>query len=100
MSYKEQELAHAYRLSGASHILAHPDLLPVVVRTLESLGISEREARSVVILMSFARDTPADLMQAGWLCIDHLKPRDGLNLPERFNGHDADETAVIYFSSG
>ena len=100
MSYKELELAHAYRISGASHMLVHPSLLSVAVGTLKSLGISLAEAKKRVILMAHTKDIPVDIFREGWLSIDHLRPRYDLDIPERFDGLASDETAVIYFSSG
>ncbi|KAJ3534679.1 hypothetical protein NM688_g7100 [Phlebia brevispora] len=100
MSYKEMELAHAYQISGASHILVHVSLLPVAVGMLASIGVQEDEVKRRIVIISSDREIPPDILAAGWISIDRLVPRDDLTLPERFDGPDADSTAVIYFSSG
>lgn len=81
-------------------MLVHPSFLPVAVRTFGTVGIGEAEAKLRIILMTLARDMPQDLAAQGWVCIDQVKPRDGVVLPEKFDGTKADDNAVIYFSSG
>ena len=100
MSYKESELAHAWKISGASHILAHMSLLPIAVRTLDSLGMGIQEAKKRILLINKDRDIPADVRAQGWNSIDHIVPSSGPQSPERFDGAAANETAAIYFSSG
>lgn len=100
MSYKEAELAHAYKISKASHILVHASLLAVAIRTLESIGFTKPDARKRVIIASWDCDIPGDILAEGWVGIERLVPAESPSLPERFDGDAADETAVIYFSSG
>ena len=99
-SFKPYELAHALKISGATHVLVHPSLLPVVLETLQKQGVDKDSAKRVVILMDRTRNISSDLLQDGWVTIEQLVPKEGLDLPERFDGPMADEAAVIYFSSG
>ena len=100
-SFKPYELSHAFKISGASHMLVHPSLLPVALETLQKTGVSESDAKKIVILMERRRNISPDLSRDGWISIEQLTPTtEGLSLPERFDGPKADEAAVIYFSSG
>ncbi|KAI0345623.1 acetyl-CoA synthetase-like protein [Trametopsis cervina] len=101
-SYVADEVAHAYKISGASHILVHPSLLQLASSTLVSkLGFSEADVKRRVIVAARKKDVPADVAARGFLDLDDItKDVKPLDKPEPFDGNDAHETAAIYFSSG
>ena len=99
-SYGPEELAHAFKVSNSSHIVVHPQGLPTVLRCLALAGFQGAEAKRRIIVMALGRETPSDVAQQGWKSLDDLVPDKNAFLPEKFDGRDAKETAVIYFSSG
>ena len=50
--------------------------------------------------MARRRETPQEILRAGWKTLDDLLSEKRVLLPERFDGRDTQETAEIYFSSG
>ncbi|KDQ11288.1 hypothetical protein BOTBODRAFT_177525 [Botryobasidium botryosum FD-172 SS1] len=73
------ELAHQLRDSGAYNIFVHPSLLTVLLETLSLLGVSSKEAEKRL----------EDLMRNG-----------KVEKEEAFDGAQADETALLCYSSG
>ncbi|KAH9942700.1 AMP binding protein [Amylocystis lapponica] len=98
-SYVDHELAHALRISASSHVIVQYALLPIAVRALASLGYSIDESKKRIVLLSHKDTVPGSILSEGWITIDDLLPGDTV-IPEPFDGADAQETAIIYFSSG
>ncbi|KAI0704341.1 AMP binding protein [Cytidiella melzeri] len=101
-AYLENELAHAFRISNASHVLVHPSLLNITFITLVStLGYTDNDVKSRIILMAYKKDVPTGIRAQGWLDLDDIvEGVEPLDKPESFDGEQAHETAAIYFSSG
>ena len=99
-TWSSGELAHAIKVSGASHILAHPSAMSLVLETLQSMGHSLVEIKSRVIVMAPGSETPAEHKSGGWVGLDGLDYTPVASVPERFDGDAAEATALIYFSSG
>lgn len=98
-AWSPAELAHAFAVSDASHVLAHPSVLPLVRDTLRSRGLAERDVlRRVLLAVEGA--LPQELRTAGWVGLDALDCTPVAGVPERMDGDAADATALIYFSSG
>ena len=95
-----KELAHAINVSQSSHILAHFSIMPLVSATLSSMGHSKDAIRRRVIIISSSDETPVEYKTGGWVTLDRLDFTPVPSVPERFDGDDADATAIIYFSSG
>ncbi|GJE97813.1 acyl--CoA ligase [Phanerochaete sordida] len=99
-AFSPGELAHALDVSDASHVFAHPSAVPLVHATLRARGLAERDIRQRVVLLAPDGEVPHELRTAGWVGLDRLDTTPVLGVPERFDGDEADATALIYFSSG
>ena len=99
-NYVVPELVHALKISESTHILVSPPLLANAVSALAQLGHSKDDAKRRVIIMARKARIPDEIQREGWKGVDDLVPDDQLNLPERYDGPAAQETAAIYFSSG
>jgi 4-coumarate--CoA ligase len=99
----ENELAYAFKISNASHILVHPSSLKLALLTLvsDTLGFTEAEAKRRVIVIANKKDVSKDVQAQGWATLDDIvtgvKP---LARPEPFDGEQSLETAAIFYSSG
>jgi 4-coumarate--CoA ligase len=99
----DNELAHAFKISNASHVLVHPSLLKLAFLTLVSgaLGFTEAEAKRRVIVMASKKDVSKNVQAQGWATLDDIVTGvQPLGRPEPFDGEQSLETAAIYFSSG
>ena len=99
-AYMPNELAHAFKVSHSSHMAVSPASLPIAIRALEVVGFTEADAKRRIIIMARRRETPQEILRAGWKTLDDLLSEKRVLLPERFDGRDTQETAEIYFSSG
>ena len=99
-SYVQRELAHAFTLTEASHVVVHRSLLRTVITTLLGLGFAEGDVKKRVIVMARRIEISQDIIDGGWKGVDDLIPNWAIKLPERFDGAASEETAAIYFSSG
>jgi 4-coumarate--CoA ligase len=95
-AYKAAELAHQYKDSGASHIFAHPSLVPVVTEMLGGLGMDSQDARNLIWELTLDQNPTssrlgslADLIKGG-----------KLDCEERFDGKASHETTFMCYSSG
>ncbi|EKM50352.1 uncharacterized protein PHACADRAFT_104699, partial [Phanerochaete carnosa HHB-10118-sp] len=98
--YTEYELAHAVKVSRASHVLAHASVMPLVLSTLRSLGRSQEDIRRSVIIVSPEDEIPAEYKSRGWASLSKLDYTPVPSVPEHLDGGASDATAFIYFSSG
>ncbi|EKM52327.1 uncharacterized protein PHACADRAFT_211599 [Phanerochaete carnosa HHB-10118-sp] len=103
--YVVHELAHAFTISNSSHILVHPAALPVAVAAMTSMGFSRADIEKRILLLARRQDLSAfTIPQGAWVTLDDLlaalPDTSSSSIPEDFNGSDAHQTAVIFFSSG
>ena len=81
-------------------MLVDASALPLVCETLQAMGLSGDEVRRRVVIMSSDAEIPAEQRARGWVTLDRLDYTPMASVPERFDGDQADATALIYFSSG
>lgn len=96
----EDELAHTFKVSGASHLLVDASVLPLVMGTLRRLGYDAAEMKKMVVILSADGTIPAKYKAEGWIGMEMLDCSPVQSVPERFDGDASLETAFIYFSSG
>ncbi|KAI0036169.1 AMP binding protein [Vararia minispora EC-137] len=94
-AYTSAELQHQYTDSGARVIFIHPTLVGVALDMFKRIGISETEARKRLVLMDLSVKS-----QDGILGLQDLLGRGQASSVEPFDGHLADETALLCYSSG
>lgn len=98
--YTDVELAWVYQITRSSHIFVHPSLLSKAVSALECLGVSKEDAQKRLILMAMKDSLPSDILGQGWVTLDTLMSPEKAHAPVKFDGQRAQETALIFFSSG
>ncbi|KDQ17254.1 hypothetical protein BOTBODRAFT_30070 [Botryobasidium botryosum FD-172 SS1] len=101
-AYTPTELAHQLRDSGAYLIFVHPSLLAVLFQTLALLGVSTEEAKKRVIIMALEKEgiLVPEADSKAWLQLEALLHKGQLDKEEAFDGAQADEVAVLCYSSG
>ena len=103
-AYTATELAYQYTNAGAHLVFAHPTLVPVVKDALKSLGCSESEIYSRVVVMTTHWLTGApDPISAGSINLVRLEAFFGRGeLPNEvsFDGERSNETLYLCYSSG
>ena len=97
-SYVEQEVADAYKTCNASHILVHNSLIGTAAKALHLVGFSLDDSKRRVIVLSRRSELPPTY--EGWTTVDSLPSAEVSAVPERFDGDDADQVAMMYSSSG
>lgn len=103
-AYTPTELAHQYVDAGAHLVFAHPTLVPVVLDTLKSLGCTDSEIRSRLVLVTsqcltgVADPTSADF--AHFVRLDTFFGRGALPNEVSFDGERSNETLYLCYSSG
>jgi acyl-CoA synthetase (AMP-forming)/AMP-acid ligase II len=102
--YTPPELAHQIKDSRAKKVFVHPTLFPVLMETFRLLGVSEREARTRVVIMSYVDHDRADekAVKIGgeWTRLSEFFGKGRLPSEELFVGDQAHETALLCYSSG
>ena len=64
------------------------------------MGITKDEAKRRIVVLSPKAIIPAEVLADGWVTVEDLVPEDIPTVPESFDGEQAKETALIFFSSG
>ncbi|KAI0034708.1 hypothetical protein K488DRAFT_77108 [Vararia minispora EC-137] len=93
-AYTPPELAHQYTNAHAHLLFVHPALLSVAHAMFDRIGINKTEAACRIIVMDLEAEERDGLTALGAL-LDENELEE-----EKFDGQDADETAVICYSSG
>jgi 4-coumarate--CoA ligase len=103
-SYTPPELLHQLNDSAAGIIFVHPTLFPVLLKAFKLLGISDRDARRRVVIMSYVDQDGADEKSAEigpeWTRLRELFGKGRLHSEELFVGDQVHETALLCYSSG
>ncbi|KAF8448647.1 AMP binding protein [Boletus edulis BED1] len=103
-AFTSSELAYQYANANASLIFTHPSLLSVVLDALKSLGCTESEIRSRVILISSNWLTgvpdPESTDAAHLVRLDAFFGRGELQGEVSFDGERSNETLYLCYSSG
>lgn len=105
-AYNARELSFQYTDSGASIIYTTPEGLPVVRQALQELGLSKTEADKLIVIFpqslkwAGGPDAPRHPDTTGLLELGDLLNKGALQMEERFDGNDANETAYLCYSSG
>ena len=103
-AYTSAELAHQYANAGAHFVFTHPTLVPTVQGALQSLGCTESEIRSRVVVITshwltgVADPGPADA--AHLVQLNTFFGRGALEKEVSFDGERSDETMCLCYSSG
>ena len=63
--YSKMELAHAIKVSSASHILADASSMPIVVETLQHMGHSTDQIKQRVIIVESDSKMPPEYKASG-----------------------------------
>jgi hypothetical protein len=105
-AYTAPELAFQYTDSGANILFTNEEGLPIVRQTFQVLGLSKEEAdKRIVVLPQSLKwaggpDAPRHLDAAGLRELGDLLGKGALQVEERFDGEDANETVYLCYSSG
>ncbi|EJT98516.1 acetyl-CoA synthetase-like protein [Dacryopinax primogenitus] len=96
-AYTPKELAYQYKDSTAMHVFVDPVVLPVLLETLTSLGVSDKDVQRRVVLMAFS--DRIDEKFKDWIKLDDLI---GTEKAERaaFDGMQSNTTLFLPYSSG
>ena len=95
--YTPDELKFQYEDSRAHLVIAHPDLVGVVLEMFKLKGVSETEARRRIVLAELGG---TQARKDGLLGLDVLMSQGALTAEETFEGDQADETTLLCYSSG
>lgn len=96
-AYTPAELAHQFLDSTAKIVVVHPDLLQVALDMFTLLRVAPDAARKRVVLASYDF---SGTVPEGFITMHDLLSRGVLEQEEKFDGPDADETAILCYSSG
>jgi 4-coumarate--CoA ligase len=103
-TFTPEEILYQYKDSVAKLIIAHPARVAVALSALRSLGCDEAEARSRVLVCDFANlatHEPGKLCDhEGLVHLEDLLGRGTLDEEVRFDGDNANATAILAYSSG
>ncbi|KAF9514738.1 hypothetical protein BS47DRAFT_1392174 [Hydnum rufescens UP504] len=102
-SYTPPELIRQLNETAAGIIFVHPTLFPVLLKAFKLLGISDRDARRRVVIMSYVDQDRADEKAAEigpeWTQLRELFGKGRLHSEELFVGDQVHETALLCYSS-
>lgn len=96
-AYTPGELAFQWKDSGAKAVFVHPSVIPIALEMFKSLDLSLTEARRRIIVADWG------IPGAGtneYVRIDDLLGKGSLSEEEKFPGEQANETALLCYSSG
>ncbi|EJT98498.1 acetyl-CoA synthetase-like protein [Dacryopinax primogenitus] len=96
-TFTAQELAYQYTNSTSKHVFVDPTLLPTVLQTFKSIGVSEDEAKRRIVLMAFSDRIDESLKN--WIKLDDLIGPQKAE-PEPFDGMQSNTTLFLPYSSG
>ena len=103
-AYTSTELAYQYTNAGAHLVFTHPTLVPVVQNALQSLGCTESEIRSRVVVITSQWLTgvpdPSASDVAHLVRVDTFFGRGALPNEVSFDEERSDETVYLCYSSG
>ncbi|KAI0079315.1 AMP binding protein [Panus rudis PR-1116 ss-1] len=98
-AYTPRELAYQWKDSNAKVALVHPLLLPVALEMFRGMNLDSKEIKRRVIIADYgATDRAGDLAQ--FLHLEDLCKVGSWKEEEKFPGAQADETALLCYSSG
>lgn len=100
-AYTPTELAHQYTDAGARLIFTHPTLVPIVQDTLKSIGCTESDIRSRIVLVTshWLTGVP-DPVSTAFVPLDAFFGRGVLPNEVGFDGERSNETLYLCYSSG
>lgn len=98
-AYTPREVEHQWKDSGATVVIVHPALLPVVLETFKLLRLSDAEVRSRIIVADFGVP-PGTKWGGNFIRLTDLINKGSLEEEEKFPGKLADETTYLCYSSG
>lgn len=98
-AYTTREILHQWKDSNARVAFVHPVLLPVIVEMLKGLKLDPRKH---IIVADFGLPAEATLgaKKAGLIPMSELLGKGSLEREEKFPGEQAQETVVLFYSSG
>ncbi|KAG7449634.1 AMP binding protein [Guyanagaster necrorhizus] len=104
-AYTSRELAHQYTDSRASYVFTTEEGLPTVREMFRTVGVGSAGDEKILLLSSSLAwaggpDTPRAPHTAGLLRIDDLLSLGKLKEEDKFEGHLAQETVLLCYSSG
>ncbi|KAF8341395.1 uncharacterized protein EI90DRAFT_2905153 [Cantharellus anzutake] len=94
------EIAHQLKLTEPRLYAVHPNLLDVLLVALKTIGISEEVWRKRVVLLCEDSAVPAKLRQQKLKTISSFSDHGNSFEPEKFEGPDSKELAMVFYSSG
>lgn len=96
-SYTPRELEHQWIDSGAKVIFVYPGLLPVVLEMFKNLNLSSTEAKRRIVVADWPTPDPAF---KDYIRVQDLLGKGKFSEEEKFPGEQANETALLCYSSG
>lgn len=97
-AYTPHEVLHQWKDSRAKAVLVHPSLVPVLLETFKLLGLDIADARRKIILADWG--APSQPGFGDFITMTDLLGKGSLAEEEKFPGEQANETALLCYSSG
>ena len=98
-AYTPRELEHQWKDSRAKAIIVHPSLLSVALKMFERLDMSSTEAMRRIVLMGW-QSVFTERSFDEYISLSDLFGRGSLQEEEKFSDSQAEDTAVLCYSSG
>ncbi|KAN0131894.1 expressed putative fatty acid biosynthesis enzyme [Lactarius tabidus] len=99
-AYTPAELAFQFTDSRACVVFSHPDLVPVALSMFKTIGVSDDEARSRLVVLDTYGNGSEAARKFGLLELRDLLGHGKLPEEEKFAGSHSDETLLLCYSSG
>lgn len=96
-SYTPPELAHQWKDSQADLIFVHPALLQVTLDMFTLVKISPEDFKTRIVLATHGLTAG---VPSGFFTMEDFISKGSLSQEEKFDGPDANETALLCYSSG
>jgi len=96
-SYTPPELAHQWKDSQADLIFVHPALLQVTLDMFTLVKISPEDFKTRIVLATHGLTAG---VPSGFFTMEDFIGKGSLSQEEKFDGPDANETALLCYSSG